>query len=92
MLMMISCLRASELMSQQHDRPLTMSEKVRLHMHLMICKSCQKTLEQFDILHRACQQYMEYPAANTENEVSLDDAAKQRIATKLEEQKSSSND
>lgn len=84
MFIMISCRRASELMSQQLDRPLSFSEKARLRTHLLICRSCPKTLEQFEILRHASQQYMQ-PKSH-EPKQTLDEQAKQRILAKLQGQ------
>lgn len=86
MFIMISCRRASELMSQQLDRPLSLSEKARLHTHLFICRSCPKTLHQFEILRQASQQYLQ-AKSHTHDHV-LDEQAKHRILTKLQQQTS----
>ncbi len=76
---MISCRHASELMSQKLDRPLKISEKLQLRAHLLICKSCPKTLEQFDILHAAGKHYQERLAKQTDQDTGLTKEAKRRI-------------
>jgi len=71
MLGMISCRRASELMSQQLDRKLSLGEKLRLHTHLMICKSCPQTLQQFEILRQASKHFAEHSATQNDQEHAL---------------------
>ncbi|MBI1425642.1 MAG: zf-HC2 domain-containing protein [Gammaproteobacteria bacterium] len=87
---MISCRHASELMSQQLDRPLKLGEKLQLRAHLLICKSCPKTLEQFDILHQAGQHYPERLANQTDRDAGLSKEAKQRILNTIRDRDSDS--
>jgi hypothetical protein len=37
---MLSCRQATELMSQEQDRPLTLGERVGLRLHVLICAAC----------------------------------------------------
>jgi hypothetical protein len=92
MLIMISCRHASELMSQQLDRKLKLSERLRLHAHLLICKSCPKTLQQFEILREASKRFAQHNDDKRQDELSLPAASKQRILTKLRAQQSDAND
>jgi hypothetical protein len=88
MLIMISCRHASELMSQQLDRPLKLGEKLRLQAHLMICKACPKTLQQFEILREAGKQFANRAASREDKETVLSADSKQRILKKLQTQQS----
>jgi len=88
MLIMISCRHASELMSQQLERKLSFSEKLRLHTHLFICKSCTKTLQKFEILREAGRRYAEQEQGIDDNDVALSAATKQRILGKLQTRQS----
>ena len=88
MLIMISCRQASELMSQQLDRKLSLGEKLRMHAHLLICKSCPRTLQQFEILREAGKHYAEHREATHEQELTLSDESRQRILSKLQDQQS----
>ncbi|MHC5005623.1 MAG: zf-HC2 domain-containing protein, partial [Planctomycetota bacterium] len=36
-----ACRRATELISQGMDRPLTRRERIGLHVHLMLCRPCR---------------------------------------------------
>jgi predicted anti-sigma-YlaC factor YlaD len=38
---MNSCRKMTELMSQQLDRPLSVSERIGLRFHLMMCRGCR---------------------------------------------------
>ncbi len=52
---MQSCKRATALMSQQLDRPLSTSEKFSLRVHLAMCRHCRKCDAQFKVLHQLAQ-------------------------------------
>jgi hypothetical protein len=54
---MIMCRRATELMSQQLDRPLRWQERLSLRFHLMMCNACTECDRQFELLHRAGAHY-----------------------------------
>ncbi len=84
MLFMISCRRASKLMSKKFDQPLNINQELRLRVHLMICKSCPRLHQQFEILHQAGQHFTQHPA-DPLNEPALTPAAKQRILQKLQD-------
>jgi hypothetical protein len=88
MLIMISCRHASELMSQQLDRKLNLSERLRLRAHLLICKSCPKTLQQFEILREASKRFAQHSDDKRQAELSLPAESKQRILTQLRAQQS----
>ena len=92
MFIMISCRTASELMSQQQDRPLSFGEKLRLQAHLMICKSCPQTLQQFEILREAGKRYAEHSASPHETEAGLSADSRQRILNNLQTQYGESED
>lgn len=50
--MTMACKRATELMSKKIDRPLTLTERVSLRTHLMMCRYCRRCENQFQILRR----------------------------------------
>lgn len=39
--MMMSCYKASQLISQAHERPLLFKERAALRMHTLICSACR---------------------------------------------------
>ena len=49
----LSCRRATELLSQQLDRTLTLEEKTALQAHLLICRGCRAVDGQFRFLREA---------------------------------------
>ncbi|WP_432696171.1 zf-HC2 domain-containing protein [Marinobacterium sp. YM272] len=50
--MTMACKRATELMSIQIDRPLSLSERLSLRTHLMMCRYCRRCDKQFQMLRR----------------------------------------
>ena len=50
---MISCKRATELLSQEQDAPLSTSEKIQLKIHLFICACCEQFRKQLQVLRTA---------------------------------------
>ena len=56
---MMSCLRATERMSQSLDRKLSMSNAVQLKLHVVMCSKCARCQQQLELLHRVCQKRSE---------------------------------
>lgn len=54
---MLNCKAATRLMSQAQDRPLSLSEKMQLEMHLLLCTGCQNFRSQLSFLREACKRY-----------------------------------
>ena len=48
-----SCNRAARLSSRAMEQPLTPAERLRLKMHLMMCKRCNNFSRQIQFLRRA---------------------------------------
>jgi len=55
---MMMCRRATELMSQRLDRPLTWRERLSLRYHLALCGACRQCNRQFGLLHKAGKRFM----------------------------------
>lgn len=55
--MIPSCKHTSELLSQGQDRPLTLSEKFRLELHLLICERCRNFSRQLEFMRTALRRY-----------------------------------
>jgi predicted anti-sigma-YlaC factor YlaD len=49
----VSCRRATELLSEQLDRELSLEEKAALKAHLLICRGCRAVDHQFRFLRDA---------------------------------------
>jgi hypothetical protein len=56
---MLSCHKATELMSLQVEESLPASKKLSLTFHLAMCGGCRNFQKQMQILHHACQLFPE---------------------------------
>lgn len=54
---MLSCKDVTHLLSEALDRQLTVSERMRLEMHLAICHGCANFRKQMKFLRAACRGY-----------------------------------
>ena len=52
---MLKCQRAAELISLQHDRPLSLWERWQLLLHLLVCSPFQRYQKQLDTISLAMQ-------------------------------------
>lgn len=52
---MLSCKEATELMSQEQDRPLGLAERLGLRLHVLICSACSNYRRQMGVLRAACR-------------------------------------
>ncbi|MDQ6620080.1 MAG: zf-HC2 domain-containing protein [Pseudomonadota bacterium] len=53
----VTCREASELLSQQQDRPLSGRERLRLRFHLTICNACSRFARQLAFVRAAMRAY-----------------------------------
>ena len=79
---MLSCKKASQIISQSLDRPLTMREHFALKLHLLICKYCKRFSQQVQTLHVAIKTMVSSIESNNSIEMPL--VAKKRIADLVE--------
>jgi len=54
---MLSCKEASRLLSQGEERRLTLSERVKLWLHLRVCRACTRFARQLAFLRQAMRRY-----------------------------------
>lgn len=54
---MLSCKQATELMSQEQDRHLSLAERVGLRLHVLICSACDNYRRQISFLRQACRRF-----------------------------------
>ena len=54
---MLSCRQATELMSQEQDRLLTLAERIALRLHVWICAGCTNYRRQMTVLRVACRRF-----------------------------------
>jgi predicted anti-sigma-YlaC factor YlaD len=53
---MLDCKHNTELLSQSHDRPITLREKMAMRMHLMMCKGCRNFERQLAFIRKAARE------------------------------------
>lgn len=53
-----SCRHTSELLSQAQDRPLTLVEKLLVHVHLPLCNGCRNFRSQLGFMRRAARRFV----------------------------------
>ncbi|MDP1610957.1 MAG: zf-HC2 domain-containing protein [Sulfuritalea sp.] len=54
---MLSCKQATELMSQEQDRRLSLAERIGLRLHVLICTGCGNYRRQLNVLRAACRRF-----------------------------------
>lgn len=82
---MLKCKEASQLISQSLDRPLSLSERWQLKIHLWMCDACRRFKQQLNQL----RQHLKVLIQQTENDesIQLSQAAKQAILQKIDQDK-----
>lgn len=77
---MISCKRATELISKQMEEKLTLKEDLSLKLHLFICEFCEKFSQQIKMIREALTK----GEVHTEEEkIPVPNGAKERVKEKL---------
>jgi predicted anti-sigma-YlaC factor YlaD len=56
---MLTCKNATQLLSEAQDRKLALSEKMRLEIHLALCKGCKNYRNQMKFLSQTCRRFVE---------------------------------
>lgn len=56
----INCREATALVLQGEDRRLALAERLRLRMHLLICKACPRFVRQVALMRRAMGPWRSY--------------------------------
>ena len=51
------CRQAARLLSESHDRPLQLGERLSLRVHLWMCSGCSRYARQLDLLADATRQW-----------------------------------
>ncbi|WP_053980801.1 hypothetical protein [Marinagarivorans algicola] len=54
----MNCQKASELASRQYDQPLSLSKKISLKFHLLICKHCRNFNKNIEQLSHSMQSFL----------------------------------
>jgi hypothetical protein len=59
LLRLLTCKEATVLVSQRHDRKLTLWERCTLKLHLSICEACRRFVKQTDFIRRALKRMVD---------------------------------
>jgi len=79
---MLNCKQAIELSSTQLDKPLPWLQRWRLRLHLLLCKSCQRYMQQIRFIQKAAQTLDQHY-----KEILLPDPARKRISKRISQSK-----
>jgi hypothetical protein len=86
MMPMISCQKASHLISERMDRRLTLKELISLKLHLVMCEACTQVSLQFKGLRILLRAYRKYLFSKSTTPSSLNQTVKERIKKVLASQ------
>lgn len=79
---MMKCREASEMASRQLDLVLGPGQRLRLRLHLMLCRYCRNYARQLAFLHRVAPQLQDVIEQRTD--IRLSAARKEAIRQSLE--------
>lgn len=79
---MLTCHQATQLVSQQHERPLSRRERWGLKVHLWLCINCRRFTRQLQLLRRALRELGRSEMAD-QHGPELPPEARQRIRRAL---------
>jgi len=85
--MWISCRRASELVSEGMERPLTLMERISLKIHELICPPCVECDKQLHDLHTIVSHMDEHISDNGHEGPCLSDQARKSIEIAVQQEK-----
>jgi hypothetical protein len=80
---MITCRRASELISKSFDAPLTGAESLQVEEHGRVCPACVQHAREIEIIRRTCRE-LAAEALGDQGE-SLPEACRSRLQARLAE-------
>jgi hypothetical protein len=55
---MLTCHEATRMLSEAQERPLQLSERAKLRMHLVVCRFCREFESQVNFLRSATRAYL----------------------------------
>lgn len=82
---MLSCKDVSRMVSESLDRKLSLYDRLRVKLHLLICNACQQMVKQMELLRSAFQRFgsTEKKQSHTE-QGTLSKEARTRILERLQ--------
>jgi predicted anti-sigma-YlaC factor YlaD len=78
---MLTCKQASQFISASLDRPLSLSERLALKLHLLVCKYCKRFSQQVSAMRVALRTMV--GSIENDNSIKMPSVAKDRITTLL---------
>ncbi|PPC94875.1 MAG: hypothetical protein CTY33_03020 [Methylotenera sp.] len=75
---MLTCKQVSQLISQSLDRPLTLTNRIQLKVHLVMCDACTRFKKQMQLLQVAVHRLRRQ--TESDSSIILSEAAKTRIS------------
>ena len=82
--MMLSCRKATELVEKRAVQGLTTTERIRLRVHLSMCRACSGYEHQSQVIDKALTRLIHQSDANNG---SLNEDTKEQIRQKIREMK-----
>lgn len=81
-----NCKETSKLVSDAQERHLSVTEKIGIYIHLLICKPCVNYKQHLKFMRQAILSAKDEAAVNPDK--SLNDSARDRIRQRLNQKKS----
>ncbi len=69
---MLTCHKATRLMSESQDRPLGTGEKISLALHTMMCKGCRNFERQLPVIRSLARAYVARPDDESSDKADQD--------------------
>ena len=85
---MLTCKEASRLLSEGQERPLSVSERWSLRLHLWMCDNCRRFDRQMDFLRSALQLQAKNVEADSQGP-DLSSAAREKILEAIRQKEKS---
>jgi len=87
LLCMYSCKETSQLTSDAQERPLSLSEKFGVYIHLLICKPCVNFNKHLKFMRKATLSAKD--KVSIKPDIGMSDSARDRIRQQLNQKESS---
>ncbi len=72
---LLTCQEATRLVLQSEDRALRTSERLRLRLHMVICKACPRFVQQVQLMRQAMGRWQAYGESTADDATTADPRA-----------------
>ncbi len=69
---LLTCQEATRLVLQSEDRALRTSERLRLRLHMVICKACPRFVQQVQLMRQAMGRWQAYGESTADDAPTAD--------------------